>query len=122
MYRNDIRLGEVQYFTRLPYHEDNHWDFYNVAVIKLYSAPREDLLALSSQTIAACLLTSEVVVVDVIAITSVVAMIPRVMTLPDGEETKLFCQLSQPGLDASVLGIEYDIFNHDVDNDEGEDH
>ena len=65
---------------------------------------------------------SEVVVIDVIAITSVVAMIPSVMTLPDGEETKLFFQLSQPGLDASDLGIEYDIFNHDADNDEGEDH
>lgn len=61
------------------------------------------------------------VAVDVIAITSVVAMIPRMMTFPDGEEVELFCQLSQPGLDASVLGNAYDIFNHDADDDEGED-
>lgn len=105
----------MQYFTRLPYYEEDNWNFHNVAVIKLYSTPREDLLNLSSQTVAACTLTNELVIVDVISITSVVAMIPRRMVLPYGEEMELFCQLSQPGLKASILAIAYDIFNNEDD-------
>ena len=44
-------------------------------------------------------------------------MIPRWMVLPNGEEEEHFCQLSQPGLDALVLAIPYDIFT-DADDEE----
>ncbi|KAF8834325.1 hypothetical protein BDN67DRAFT_992689 [Paxillus ammoniavirescens] len=115
-------FGEIQYFTRLPYRVDNpaeDYDFHNIALLKLYSCPNQDLVNMSSQTIAACTLTNELIVVDVKRINSIVAMIPRRMTLPSGVEEDRFCMLSQPGLDTSVLGIAYDIFEDDDDRDAG---
>lgn len=106
----------MQYFTRLPYLQDENWRFHNVAIIKVYSAPDKDLLILLSQTVAACALTNQLAIVDVKSITSVVAMIPRRMVLPNGEKVECFCQLSQPGLDASVLAIAYDIFTDPNDD------
>ncbi|KAG9312699.1 hypothetical protein JVU11DRAFT_7122 [Chiua virens] len=105
---------------RCPYSQDRNWDFHNVAILKLYSDPHEELFTLSSQTVTACTLTNQLVAVDVKSIMSVVAMIPRKMRLPDldGVKVELFCQLSQPGLEASVLAIAYDIF---TGVDEGED-
>ena len=44
-------------------------------------------------------------------------MMLRWMVLPNGEEEEHFCQLSQPGLDALVLTIPYDIFT-DADDEE----
>ncbi|KIJ07609.1 hypothetical protein PAXINDRAFT_90134 [Paxillus involutus ATCC 200175] len=118
------RFGEIQYFARLPYHVDNpaeDYDFHNIALLKLYSCPDQDLVNMSSQTVAACTLTNTLIVVDVKHINTVVVMIPRRMTLPSGVEEDCFCTLSQPGLDASVLGIAYDIFEDEDDRDAGGD-
>jgi hypothetical protein len=85
-------------------------------------APDEHLLGLSSHTVAACTLTEQLVAVDVKNINSVVAMIPRMLRLPlapeEDEGEEYFCVLSQPGLDVSVLGMAYNIFEDD-DNGEG---
>lgn len=42
-------------------------------------------------------------------------MITRRLRLQNGEETERFCCLSQPGLDASVLGMAYDMYEDDDD-------
>ncbi|KIK92373.1 hypothetical protein PAXRUDRAFT_147508, partial [Paxillus rubicundulus Ve08.2h10] len=57
--------------------------------------------------------------VDVKHINSIVAMIPRRMTLMSGVEEDHFCTLSQPCLDVSVLGIAYNIFEDEGNRDAG---
>ncbi|KIJ06806.1 hypothetical protein PAXINDRAFT_36114, partial [Paxillus involutus ATCC 200175] len=114
----DTHFGEIQYFARLPYcvdEETQDYDYHNIAIIKLYSRPDEDLFRLSSQTVAACNLSNELIVTDVKQIKSVVAMIPRRLRLPSGIEEERFCVLSQPGLDVSLLGMPYDIFDDEDD-------
>ncbi|KIK75582.1 hypothetical protein PAXRUDRAFT_18868 [Paxillus rubicundulus Ve08.2h10] len=114
----DMHFGEIQYFARLPYcvdEETQDYDYHNIAIIKLYSHPDEDLFHLSSQTVTTCNLSNELIVIDVKQIKSVVAMIPRRLRLPSCIEEERFCVLSQPGLDVSLLGMPYDIFE-DEDN------
>ncbi|KAF8545631.1 hypothetical protein OG21DRAFT_1428937, partial [Imleria badia] len=87
---NKVRVGEVQYFTRLAVqsapHAQKGWSFADVAVVKLYSEPDTDLLHLSSQVLAASLLLNDLFICNVKSICSVIAMIPRVLTLPNGVE------------------------------------
>ncbi|KAI9568685.1 hypothetical protein HD554DRAFT_2204915 [Boletus coccyginus] len=84
--------------------------------ITLYSLPELELLQISSQTLAACALTDELVAIGIKTITTVIAMVPRRLTLENGEEVEQFCALSQPGLDASVLKVTYDIYKDDDDS------
>ncbi|KAG8216467.1 hypothetical protein J3R82DRAFT_6574 [Butyriboletus roseoflavus] len=114
LHKGHVHFGEVQYFTQLPYEdEEDGWTFHNVALVKLYSLPEPDLLQFSSQTLATCILTNELVAIGIKTIATVIAMVPRKLTLRDGEEVERFCALSQPGLDASVLRTTYDIYEDD---------
>ncbi|KIJ14124.1 hypothetical protein PAXINDRAFT_79828, partial [Paxillus involutus ATCC 200175] len=81
------RFGEIQYFARLPYcvdEETQDYNYHNIAIIKLYLGPDEALFRLSSQTVTACNLTNELIVIGVKQIKSVVAMVPRRLRLPSG--------------------------------------
>ncbi|EGO03135.1 hypothetical protein SERLA73DRAFT_48218 [Serpula lacrymans var. lacrymans S7.3] len=121
-YSGQLHFGEVQYFTQLAYHQQHpqdagNYDFHNVAVIKMYSPPDNQLLDLSSQTVTACILTDQLVVSNVKDIKNVVAMILRRLRLPSGVEETRFCSMYQPGLDVADLGIPYNIYEDD--NDKG---
>lgn len=108
------------YFTRLAVeadidHEDD-WQFADVAIIQMYSIPDENLLRLSSQTVASCTRLETVAIVNVKHIISVVAMIPHRPTLPSGVTEDRFFMIEKPGLDISNLGVPYG-GQQDNDND-----
>ncbi|KIJ13585.1 hypothetical protein PAXINDRAFT_80791 [Paxillus involutus ATCC 200175] len=113
---DQIRFGEVLYFTRLPV--EDAWQFLNIAIIQLYSMPDLDLLKISSQTVPSCKLLPDVIVLPIKQITSVIAMIPHQPTLPSGVTEPRFFMVEKPGLDMSNLGVKYEGFE---DDDEGED-
>lgn len=111
-----MHFGEVQ-FTQFSYEDkEDGWTFQNVALVKLYSLPQPNLLHFSSQTLAACTLTNELMAIGIKTITTMIAMVPRRLTLQDDEEVEQFCALSQPGLDALVLRTTYDIYEDDDDD------
>ncbi|KAI9567403.1 hypothetical protein HD554DRAFT_2205612 [Boletus coccyginus] len=89
--------------------------FHNVVLVKLHLLPEPELLQISSQTLAACALTDKLMANGIKTITTVIAMVPRRLTLRNGEEVEQFCALSQPGLDALVLKVTYDIYEDDDD-------
>ena len=107
------RFGEVQYFMRLavPVQQAGELEdgqkWLAVAVIKLYSAPDQELLSLSSQVVASCKLLDELLVVNVKKIFSVVGMVPHTPTLPSGVSKSCFFLVKKPGLDLSDLGVPY---------------
>ena len=124
---NRVRVGEVQFFTRLAIHStsdhegDPEWSFANVAILKHYSEPDIDLLQLSSQVLAVSLLLDDICIRDVKNIRSVVAMIPRTLTLLSGVEGNYFCMMEKPGLDISDLGVPYSIYSQPGNDDDDAD-
>ncbi|KIJ58220.1 hypothetical protein HYDPIDRAFT_178099 [Hydnomerulius pinastri MD-312] len=129
-----IHFGEVQYFTRLAIDTRNHgddeelneedlqdderWQFTDVAIIRPYSVPDQDLLALSYQVLVSCKLLDDILIVNAKNIRSVVAMIPHAPQLPSGVTEDRFFMSEKPGLDVSNLGVPYGIYE---DEDEDED-
>ena len=97
---------------------DSAWKFLNLAILKTYSEPDRRLLELSFQVVAASKLLDNIIVTNVKNIWSIVAMIPKKLTLPGSEqENEYFCMVEKPGLDISVLGVPYSISTvHDDDN------
>ncbi|KAG8219180.1 hypothetical protein J3R82DRAFT_4901 [Butyriboletus roseoflavus] len=97
---------------------DGEWQFRNLAILKLYSEPDRRLLELSFQVVAASKLLNKIIVTDVKNIRSVVAMIPKKLTLPGSAlEDEYFCMVEKPGLDISDLGVPYSIYTvHDNDD------
>ncbi|KIK74783.1 hypothetical protein PAXRUDRAFT_174624, partial [Paxillus rubicundulus Ve08.2h10] len=117
-----VRVGEVQYFTQLATPalpgQPAEWHFHNVAILKLYSELNTELLHLSSQVLAASTLLNKVVISDVKAIQSIVAMIPKKLILPASEvEQDCFCMMERPGLNISDLGVPYSIYSEDDDDE-----
>lgn len=111
----------MQYFTQLaiqPTPESDVWSFANVAILRLYTEPDIDLLRRSSQVLAASVLLDDLFVCDVKRIRSVVAMIPRVLTLPSGTEGTFFCMVEKPGVDISDLGVPYSVYSQPGDDDD----
>ncbi|KAG1894229.1 uncharacterized protein F5891DRAFT_961902 [Suillus fuscotomentosus] len=106
-----VCFGEILYFTRLSVEADpgdkEDWQFVNVALIQLYSAPDDSLLKLLSQTVASCTRLDEFCILDVKKILSVVAMVPHTPTLPSGVTEPHFFMMERPGLDISNLGVPY---------------
>ena len=89
-------------------------------MLKLYSESDTDLLHLSSQVLAASLLLDNLFICNVKSIRSVVAMIPRTLTLPNGVEAQFFCMMEKPGVDILDLGVPYSVYSEGGD-DEDED-
>ena len=120
LYDDKVRVGEVQFFTRLAIqsapHAQEEWTFANVAIVKLYLEPDPDLLHLSSQVLAASILLDNLSICDVKSIHSVVAMIPRILTLPNGVEAQFFCMMEKPGVDISDLGVPYSVYSEAGDD------
>ncbi|KAG0694271.1 hypothetical protein DFH29DRAFT_779949, partial [Suillus ampliporus] len=108
---NQIHFAEVLYYTQLPVNaagqnaddsdDDNEWHFENVAVVQMYSMPHKELLKLSSQTLISCTLLDDILAIDVKNIVSVIAMIPRELTLPSGVTESRFFMMERPGLEIS---------------------
>lgn len=74
---------------------------------------------MSSQVLAASTLLDDILICDVKKIKSVVAMIPRELTLPSGANGEFFCMMEKPGLDISDLGVAYRVYSQPVvDSDE----
>lgn len=118
-----VRVGEVQYFTRLAIQStlndpEGDWTFANVAILKLYSDPDVEVLRLSSQVLTVSCLLDDLFVCDVKKIHSVVAMIPRMLTLLSGIEGDFFCMMEKPGLDISDLEVPYSIYSQPGDDDD----
>jgi len=123
---DQVRFGEVLYFTRLavqgelpPPDEvdaDRNWQFVDVALIQLFSAPDHALLTISHHTVSSCLALQDIRAVSIRDILSVVRMIPHTPRLPSGVTEARFFVLEKPGLDVSQLGIQHN--NVDNDNDD----
>lgn len=119
-----LRCGEVQFFAQvaLPARGEGEWAFQSIAVLRLYSEPHKKLLELSSQVVIASTLLDDLIVTDVKNIRSVVAMIPKKLTLPETEiEEERFCMVERPGLDISDLGVPYSVYTDDDDDDHMDD-
>ncbi|KAG1829323.1 hypothetical protein EV424DRAFT_1344295 [Suillus variegatus] len=125
-----FRFGEVQYFTRLAVEVDDanedsdnedNWHFLDIAVIQMYSLPDEALLQLSSQTVASCTHSEQVLAIDVKDIVSVIAMVPHKPTLPSGLTEERFFMIEKPGLDVSDLGVRYSAYHDEDDEDNADD-
>ncbi|KAG2350638.1 hypothetical protein BDR05DRAFT_869102, partial [Suillus weaverae] len=125
-----FRFGEVQYFTRLTVevedanedsdNEDN-WHFLDVAVIQVYSLPDKALLQLSSQMVASCTRSEQVLAINVKDIVSVITMVPHKPTLPLGLTEEHFFMIEKPGLDVSDLGVCYSAYHDEDDEDNADD-
>ncbi|KIJ59683.1 hypothetical protein HYDPIDRAFT_32907 [Hydnomerulius pinastri MD-312] len=129
-----VYFGKVQYFTRLAVNarnrgdeldeedlqDDEQWRFTDVAIIKPYSSPDLDLLALSQQVLVSCTLLDNTFIVDVKNIRSVVAMIPHTPTLPSGITEDRFFMCEKPGLDVSDLGVPYGVYEDEDEEDDPE--
>ena len=77
---------------------------------------------MSSQVLAASLPLDDIFVCHVKAIRSVIAIIPRTLTLSSGVEGTFFCMMEKPGVDISDLGVPYGIYSQpEDDEDEGND-
>ncbi|KIK80002.1 hypothetical protein PAXRUDRAFT_16026 [Paxillus rubicundulus Ve08.2h10] len=115
----NVQVGEVQYFTQLAIpRQEGGWHFSNVAILKLYSKSNAELLQLSSQVLATSKILDEIVICDVKTILSVIAMIPKQLLFPSGEEGDYFCMVEKPGLDISDLGVPYSIYSDDDTDDD----
>lgn len=95
--------GEVHYYFRLQVDEKMQ----TVALISPYTPPDPSLLALSSKTLKSCqhLPNSNLIVVNIRAIHSVVAMVPHSVTIPGHlvMEDRWFV-VEKPGLDVANMG------------------
>lgn len=120
----------MQYFTRLAVEVDDanedsdnedNWHFLDIAVIQMYSLPDEALLQLSSQTVASCTHSEQVLAIDVKDIVSVIAMVPHKPTLPSGLTEERFFMIEKPGLDVSDLGVRYSAYHDEDDEDNADD-
>ena len=88
--------------------------------VRLYSKPDNKLLELSLKVLTASELLNDIIITDAKHICSMVAMIPKKLTLPDLDiEVEHFCMVERPGLDISDLGIPYSVYTDD-DNDTNE--
>lgn len=115
------------YFTRLAVEADtdhnDDWQFADVTVIQMYSLPDEDILCLSSHTVASCTHLDTISIVDVKQIISVIAMVPHRPMLPSVVTEDRFFMVEKPGLDVSNLGVPYshgageDNNDNDIDNE-----
>ena len=124
LYDDKVRVGEVQFFTRLAIQSapraQEEWTFANVAIVKLYLEPDPDLLHRSSQVLAASILLDDLSICDVKSVRSIIAMIPCILTLPNRVEARFFCMMEKPGVDISDLGVPYSVYSEGGD-DEDED-
>ena len=107
----------------MPAESEEEWTFHNVAILKPYSEPNVELFQASSQVLAASTLLDEIMICNVKAIWSVVAMVPRWFALPSGlrVEGNFFCMVEKPGLDISDLGVPYSVYSAEEEVDEGND-
>ncbi|KAG1802426.1 hypothetical protein EV424DRAFT_1331454 [Suillus variegatus] len=110
----DVRLAEVQYFTRLAAEsgigEDGPiWSWKDVAIVVMYSQPDADLLDLSFQAVSSCAyLEDDIRVVNIKSIKAVVGMVPHKPTLPSGVVENRFFLVEKPGLDIATFGVPYE--------------
>ncbi|KIJ57914.1 hypothetical protein HYDPIDRAFT_184253 [Hydnomerulius pinastri MD-312] len=76
-----------------------NWRFADVALIKLFSAADQELLALSHKTVPSCIALQDIRVIQIKNILSVVAIIPHTPRLPSGVMQDRFFVVEKPGLD-----------------------
>jgi hypothetical protein len=115
----NICCGEVQYFTQVAIRTpDEDWQFCTLAILKLYSEPDARLLKLSFQVVPVSKHLDVIIVIDVKDICSIVAIIPKELTLPGSAQNQVyFCMVEKPGLDILDLGVPYSIYTADEDDD-----
>ena len=63
-------------------------------------------------------LLNNIFVCDIKNICSVIAIIPRTLTLPSGIEGNFFDMVEKPGLDISDLGVLYSIYSQPEDDED----
>ena len=97
--------------------DEEVWRFEDVALICLYSLPDEALLKDSSHMFVSSKLSGEFVVVCIKSIKSVIGMIPHCLKHPSGTTEDRFFLLEKPGLDVSQLGISYNVYQDEDDQD-----
>ncbi|KAG6372462.1 hypothetical protein JVT61DRAFT_7561 [Boletus reticuloceps] len=113
-----IRIGEVQFFAQLAETSPDGRSFFNnIAILKLYSEPDQDILKESFQVVATSTFLNSITILDVKAIYSVVAMVPHQIHLLSGFEEERFCMIEKPGLNVSDLGVAYDLNEDDNNTD-----
>jgi hypothetical protein len=95
-----FHIGEVQFYFRSK-HSGVECAY---ALVSVWSEPDMDLLRESSNTVYSCVYQgqTDLRVIDVKIITSVVAMVP--MTPRDGDRSSHFFLLEKPGLEITGLG------------------
>ncbi|KIK74368.1 hypothetical protein PAXRUDRAFT_19951 [Paxillus rubicundulus Ve08.2h10] len=121
----DIRFTEALYYIHLTVEgnmadadPDRNWCFMDIVIIHLFSVPDPQLLAMSEQTVASCLLLDEIQVIDIKAIISVVGMIPHILCLPSGVTEDHFFLLERPGLDLTHFAVPH--ADEDEDDNAGD--
>jgi hypothetical protein len=124
-----ISFAQVLFFTRLSVEgsgdpegespSEDSWQYLNVAMVQLYSLPDIDLLKCSSQTVFSCTLLPNTIVLPIKHIHSVVAMIPHKLSALSEAESRSF-MVEKPGLDVSNLGVKYDGFADENDENGGD--
>ena len=104
-------LGEVLYFYQCRI----KGFISTLAVISVYSAPLPDLTARSYGTFTLCKYFGDknLIVIDAVCITAVVAMIPHIppagtVDIVDSEDN-FFYLVERPGLDVTYLGGDHEI-------------
>ena len=97
--------------------DEEAWWFEDVAVIRLYSLPDEVLLKDSSHMFVTSELSGEFVVACIKSIKSIIGMIPHCLKHPSGTTEDCFFLLEKPGLNVSQLGISYNMYQDEDDQD-----
>ncbi|KIK73081.1 hypothetical protein PAXRUDRAFT_179303 [Paxillus rubicundulus Ve08.2h10] len=128
MLNGDIHFAEALYYTRLAVEgnmadagPDQNWRFVDITIIHLFSVPDPQLLAMSEQTVASCLLLDEIQVIDIKAIISIVGMIPHTPRLPSGVTEDRFFLWERPGLDLTHFAVPHAAHaDEDEDNNAGD--
>ena len=77
----------------------------------------EALLKDSSHTFVSSKLSGEFVVICIKSIKSIIGMIPHCLKRPSGTTEDCFFLLEKPGLDVSQLGISYNVYQDEDDQD-----
>ncbi|KAL4066342.1 hypothetical protein V8B97DRAFT_1874592, partial [Scleroderma yunnanense] len=112
--------GEVQYFTRLAVTaNDGSWDFTDIAVIHMYSAPDKDLLQLSNHIVLVLQLLDTISIIQIKQIIGIIVMISQEMTLPLHIQGQFYCMMEGLGYDVSSWEVPYSVYHEAEDNDNG---
>jgi hypothetical protein len=98
----NLNFAEVQYYLRLAVPSEG--DLKTLALVSVYSPPDEGLLKDSSSTLWSCAYRGNAAlrIIDINAITSVVAMVPQPPFRAEPEQR--YFVVEKPGLDVAHMG------------------